>query len=160
MSFLNFFKRKQGENNTPPILKKESILINVDSVDKFKAIEMAGQILVDGGYVQPEYIEEMKKREKEITTYIGNGVAIPHGTSQSKKYINFSGISVIQFPEGVNFGKDKTAYLVIGIAAKGDEHLKILQKLALACQNPEESELLIKAKTKEEILKKLSVVED
>ncbi|QSQ08872.1 Mannitol-specific phosphotransferase enzyme IIA component [Koleobacter methoxysyntrophicus] len=143
-----------------PVLKRESIIIGMETVEKEKAIEMAGQILVDGGYVTPEYIKEMKKREEEISTYIGNGVAIPHGTGASRQYIKASGISVIQFPDGIDFGGGQTAYLVIGIAGKENEHLKILQNLALICQDPEEIEEMVKAKTKDEIYRKLAAVEE
>jgi len=143
-----------------PVLKRESIIIGMETVEKEKAIEMAGQILVDGGYVTPEYIKEMKKREEEISTYIGNGVAIPHGTGTSRQYIKASGISVIQFPDGIDFGGGQTAYLVIGIAGKENEHLKILQNLALICQDPEETEEMVKAKTKDEIYRKLAAVEE
>lgn len=143
-----------------PVLKRESIIIGMETVEKEKAIEMAGQILVDGGYVTPEYIKEMKKREEEISTYIGNGVAIPHGTGASRRYIKTSGISVIQFPDGIDFGGGQIAYLVIGIAGKENEHLKILQNLALICQDPEETEEMVKAKTKDEIYRKLAAVEE
>lgn len=112
------------------LLKFESVVIGQASVSKEEAINMAGQRLLDGQYVLPEYLAAMQEREKVCTTYIGNGVAIPHGVNEAKKSILKSGISVIQFPQGVDFGNGNIAYLVICIAGKNDEHLAILANLA------------------------------
>lgn len=112
-----------------PVLKKENIKLGLKSVERDQAIKMAGQLLVDSGYVEDDYIDAMLEREKELTTYIGQGVAIPHGVGAAKKNIKKTGISILQFPEGVSFGDDK-AYLVIGIAGLGNEHLKILANLS------------------------------
>jgi mannitol/fructose-specific phosphotransferase system IIA component len=71
----------------------------------------------------------MIKREEDLTTYIGSGVAIPHGVGEAKKFIKKSGLVVLQFPEGVDFGDEK-AHLVIGIAGVGDEHIEILSNIA------------------------------
>ncbi len=141
MSFTFFSKNKnqqeaanlpeeQPKDTTSDVLVHGNILIGQKSVSKDTAIEMAGQLLVDGGYVMPEYIQAMKEREKMLTTYIGNGIAIPHGVGAAKDKILKSGISVIQYPEGVEFGDGKKAFLVVGIAGKGNEHMKILSNLA------------------------------
>ena len=90
---------------------------------------MAGQILVDSDYVEPEYIDAMLKREEDLSTYIGNGTAIPHGVSEAKKRIKKTGISVLQFPDGIDYGDEKV-YIMIGIAGVGNEHLLILSNLA------------------------------
>lgn len=134
------------------ILVKEGILLNVASESKDKAIERAGKLLIDGGYVKDNYIEGMKAREKEVTTYMGNGVAIPHGMNEYKKEILETGIVITQYPEGVDFGEGNTAYIVIGIAGKGDEHMEILSKIALTIQYEENVERLRNAKTPEEIM--------
>ncbi len=157
MGFLNAFKRgkKDKSDKKNAILKKESIILGAEPVNKSKAIEMAGQLLINGGYVTSEYIIGMKEREEKVTTYIGNGVAIPHGTSESKEYIQKSGISFIQFPDGFDFGTGEKCYLVIGIAGKGNDHMKILQNLAIICQEEEEIKKLINATSKEVIINKL-----
>lgn len=119
-------------HDAPKWLKTFSIKdvkTGMHAVDKYEAIKMAGSALVARGSVKADYIEAMLQREEEITTYIGEGVAIPHGVGSSKKSIISSGLSVLQFPDGVSFGDEK-AYLVIGIAGKDDEHLSILQALA------------------------------
>ena len=135
------------------ILVKEGILLNVGSESKDKAIERAGKLLIDGGYVKANYIEGMKAREEEVTTYMGNGVAIPHGMNEYKKEILESGIVIAQYPNGVDFGEGNIAYIVIGIAGKGDEHMEILSKIALTVQYEENVERLRNAKTPEEIIK-------
>ncbi|SJZ47266.1 PTS sugar transporter subunit IIA [Garciella nitratireducens] len=117
----------QHEENR--VLLKENIKLNLESVDKYQAIKMAGKILVDSGYVEEDYIEAMIQREKDLSTYIGCGVAIPHGVGKARKLIKKSGIVVLQFPKGVDFGVEK-AYLVIGIAGVGDKHLQILSNIA------------------------------
>ncbi|WP_070000742.1 PTS mannitol transporter subunit IICBA [Cellulosilyticum sp. I15G10I2] len=117
----------QGEQNTA--LSKKNIKLGLKSVSKTEAIKMAGQLLVDGGYVDPEYIDAMLQREEDLTTYIGNGTAIPHGVSDAKERIHKTGISILQFPDGIDFGEG-IAYLVIGIAGIGNEHLMILANLA------------------------------
>ena len=135
------------------ILAKEGIVLNVASESKDKAIERAGKLLIDGGYVKENYIEGMKAREEEVTTYMGNGVAIPHGMNEYKKEIMESGIVIAQYPNGVDFGEGNTAYIVIGIAGKGEEHMEILSKIALTVQYEENVERLRNAKTPEEIIK-------
>ena len=94
----------------------------------------------------------MRKRETEVTTYIGNGIAIPHGTSQYVKHIKKSGIVVLQYPKGVDFGEGNIAYILIGIAGRDDEHLEILSSIALVCQDEKNVSKLRHAAAKEEII--------
>ncbi|MFW6251735.1 MAG: PTS mannitol transporter subunit IICBA [Halanaerobium sp.] len=125
-------EKEKAESASPAnreILKKKNIKLGLDSVKKTEAIKMAGQLLVDSGYVEQDYVEAMLDREEEMSTYIGQGVAIPHGVGSAKKKIKKTGISILQFPEGVEFGED-TAYLVIAIAGVGNEHLKVLANLS------------------------------
>ena len=135
------------------ILVKEGIVLNVGSESKDKAIERVGNLLIDRGYVKTNYIVGMKAREEEVTTYMGNGVAIPHGMNEYKKEILETGIVIAQYPNGVDFGEGNTAYIVIGIAGKGEEHMEILSKIALTVQYEENVERLRNAKTTEEIIK-------
>ncbi|MFR6634869.1 MAG: PTS sugar transporter subunit IIA [Alistipes onderdonkii] len=98
------------------------------SEPKEAAIRRAGELLAAGGYVEPGYADAMLRREESATTYMGMGIAIPHGTSDAKKCVLHSGIVVLQYPGGVAFGNEK-AYLVVGIAGVGDAHLDILARL-------------------------------
>lgn len=113
----------------PPVLQEKNIQLHLKSMPREKAILLAGQLLVDGGYVDSNYMNAMLEREKELSTYLDHGVAIPHGGSAAKKKIKHSGISILQFPEGIDYGGE-TVYLVIGIAGIGNQHLKILSRLA------------------------------
>ncbi|QOX62863.1 PTS mannitol transporter subunit IIA [Anoxybacterium hadale] len=134
------------------ILNEGNILLNVAAEGKYEAIERTGKLLAANGYVEPDYIEGMRKREDEVTTYIGNGISIPHGTSQYVNSIKTSGIVVLQYPEGVDFGEGNVAYILIGIAGKNDEHLEILSAIALVCQDEDNVSKLRHAATKEEII--------
>ena len=127
----------------PNILVPEGIILNQKSVTKEEAITAAGQLLTDLGYVDKEYIPLMLEREKIVTTYIGMGLAIPHGTTHDEGIIHKTGIVLIQYPEGIDFGDEK-AQLVIGIAGKGGEHMEILSKI---CTALEDETILEKMKT-------------
>lgn len=113
------------------VLCKENIFLGLESVTKEEAIVMAGQRLVENGYVNENYIDAMLEREKIMTTFMGMGVAIPHGVNEAKKEVKSSGIVILQFPEGVDFDGEK-AYLIIGIAGVGNDHLEILSNIAVA----------------------------
>ncbi|WP_153126388.1 PTS sugar transporter subunit IIA [Peribacillus tepidiphilus] len=140
------------------ILKKENILLNQKVSNKEEAIKIAGQILVDQGYVKEEYITEMLKREELTSTYMGNYLAIPHGTEEGKAAVLHSGLSVVQVPEGVDFGNGNIVKILIGIAGKDNEHLDILSKIAIVCSEVENVEKLVNAQSVEEILQLLGEV--
>ena len=112
-----------ASSGSKQILVKEGIKLNLPSVSKEEAIQAAGELLTKLGYVDASYVDAMQEREKLVTTYMGLGVAIPHGTSQAKGTVKKTGIVVMQYPEGVVFGDEK-AQLVFGIAGVGDEHLE------------------------------------
>ena len=116
------------------ILKKNNIVLGLESVSKEEAIKRAGEILAKEGYVKEEYIQAMLEREEIVSTYIGMGVAIPHGVGEAKKEVKKSGIAVLQYPNGIKFG-DEVAYLVVGIAGVGDEHLTILSNIAMSLED-------------------------
>jgi PTS system mannitol-specific IIC component len=120
------------------VLSKRNIKLGLKTIDRDDAIQMAGRQLFESGYVEEEYIDAMLQRENELSTYIGKGIAIPHGVGRAKEKIKKSGITVLQFPEGVQFGEEK-AYLIIGIAGVGNEHLSILANIAGAIDVEDES---------------------
>jgi len=134
------------------ILNEANILLNLKSEAKFEAIERAGKLLAENGFVEEPYLIGMRKREEDITTYIGNGIAIPHGMNEFIKYINKSGIVVLQYPDGVDFGDGNIAYIVIGIAGKNNDHLDILSKIAIVCLDEANVNRLINSKDKKEII--------
>ncbi|MDR1832704.1 MAG: PTS mannitol transporter subunit IICBA [Fusobacteriaceae bacterium] len=122
------------------ILKKENILTGQRAATKEEAVRLAGNVLVKGGYVRPEYVDSMLKRESEVSTYLGKGLAIPHCAGDGKSAIIKSGFSVLLFPEGVDFAAGK-AYIVCGIAGKNDEHIDLIASLANLVDAYEEKEI-------------------
>ena len=117
-------------------LKKQDIRLGQEISNKEEAIRKAGEILVENGYVDADYIPAMLEREEIVSTYMGNFIAIPHGTDEAKKSIKSTGISIIQIPGGVSFSKpedtkDKMVFIVFGIAGKDGEHLELLSKIAV-----------------------------
>ncbi len=138
------------------ILSKETVQLNTPSATKVEAIKQAGQLLVKAGHVAPAYVDGMLAREESMSTYIGNGVAIPHGQFEDRELIFSTGISVVQFPEGVEWNPDETAYLVIGIAASADEHVGVLSNLAEALEDEESAGQLVRANDPAIIVERLS----
>ncbi|EWY36986.1 PTS fructose transporter subunit IIA [Skermanella stibiiresistens SB22] len=110
-------------------LGPENVRIAANARDKADAIRQAGGILVEGGYIQPGYVESMMRRETVTATYLGNGIAIPHGLPQDRELILHTGLSVLQLPYGVEWNPGEIVHLVVGIAARSDEHIGVLQKL-------------------------------
>ncbi len=139
------------------ILRKENIVLNASLAAKEEAIRFTGDILVKQGYVESSYVEKMLEREQITSTYIGNNVAIPHGTEDAKSAVKETGLSVVTVPEGVDFGGNEVKIL-IGIAGKGDEHLEILSKIAIVCSEEENIEKLVNATSEEDILTILNEV--
>lgn len=133
------------------IMTVKSIKTGLKSVSKEQAIQAAGELLYELGCVDKSYINAMLERERTVTTYMGSGIAIPHGTSNAKKQVKKTGIVLLQYPDGVDFGDEK-AYLVFGIAGIGDEHLDLLSQIGTKMEDERNIELLINAKTPEEVL--------
>ena len=110
-------------------LGKESIRLNAQASNKTEAIRIVGSLLVDSGNMKAGYIESMLLREKVANTYLGNGIAIPHGLPKDRDLILDTGIAVAQFPAGVQWNSGETVHLVVGIAARSDEHIELLANL-------------------------------
>ena len=139
------------------VLIKESILTNKVFLDNKEATIAAGDLLLKNGYIEKEYIDSMleKLEIQSFATYIGNGVAIPHGMSDGSKYVTNTGISVIQVPEGVDWNEEK-AYIVVGIAANSDDHMNVLASLADAIEDVEDAKRLWSETSVEKIYELLS----
>ncbi len=137
------------------VIIREGIHLGQKPVTKEEAIQAAGEMLVKLGYVDATYIDAMQEREKLVSTYIGMGVAIPHGTTQAKGTVKKTGIVCFQYPKGVDFGAEK-AQLVFGIAGIGDEHLDLLSKLCTLLEDPALLETLKTTDDAEWVLDQLS----
>ncbi|CUN99340.1 PTS system mannitol-specific transporter subunit IIBC [Clostridium disporicum] len=138
------------ENNT--LLNEGNILLGLESESKEEAIIRAGELLFNNGYTKYEYIDSMLERENIISTYIGLGIAIPHGTESGKSEVEKAGIIVLQYPKGIKFGT-QTAYLLIAVAAKHDEHLEIISSIAKSLEDIELIEKIKTATNPKDILK-------
>lgn len=112
------------------VVTPELVQLGAQARDKEDAIRQAGELLVRAGCVTPAYVAGMHARERTMSTYLGSGVAIPHGTFDELGLVQRTGISVLQVPAGVEWEAGERAFLVIGIAARGDEHVEVLQRLA------------------------------
>lgn len=134
------------------ILTPETVELGANLGSRDEAIRRAGALLVENGNVEERYVDSMLEREKSVSTYMGNAVAIPHGTNDSKQWVTRSGLSIITVPEGVEYGDGDVAKLVIGIAGKGDEHLDILSRISVVVSEEENVERIVQAETKEELL--------
>ena len=137
-------------------LTPQNIRIGARAANKNEAIRAAGQVLVESGYIEPGYIESMIGREGQANTYLGNGISIPHGMAKDRELIRATGISVVQLPEGVEWGPGKVAHIIVGIAAKSDEHLGVLAALTDVLDDPARAEQLAKTKNPEDIISGLS----
>jgi mannitol/fructose-specific phosphotransferase system IIA component len=144
--------------NQYEVLIKESILTEQSFSSKEEATIMAGEILFKNGYVEKEYIDSMleKLETQSFATYIGNGVAIPHGMAEGSKYVKHTGISVMQVPEGVQWNEE-VAYVIVGIAANSDDHMGVLSALADAIEEEEDAKKLWEETSIENIFNLLSM---
>lgn len=131
--------RQSAVENTPLFkLTEKNIFLGLTANSKEEAIRYAGQKLVDNGYVKPAYIEAMLERERLTSTFLGESIAVPHGTIEAKDDVITTGIVFCQYPAGVKFGEEEQdqARIVIGIAARNNEHLDVIAKLTNALDDP------------------------
>lgn len=140
--FEQIMARLQPESQSAgsELLELKDVKLGLKSVTKEEAIRSAGEALVAAGCVDHDYVEGMLRREEDISTYVGKGIAIPHGENAVKGNIHRSGIVVQQYPEGVKFGKD-TAHIIVGIAGKDNDHLSILAGIASTMDECSDEEL-------------------
>ncbi|TLS49206.1 PTS mannitol transporter subunit IIA [Paenibacillus antri] len=134
------------------ILSTNKVKLGAKAADKNEAIRMAGRLLVEAGHVPEEYIEKMIERDALSSTYMGGGLAIPHGTNEAKPLVKSTGMSILVFPDGVSFGDGQVAKLVVGIAAVGDDHLDILTNVAMICSDEDSFESILNADSEERLI--------
>ena len=124
-----------------PSLAREAVISGLPSVSKTEAITYVGSLLVERGHVTDGYVDAMLEREETVSTFLGNGVAMPHGTFESRDWVHSTGIVVAQYPDGIDWGVG-TAHLVIGLGAVGDDHVAVLSHIAEVLQDEEVAEEL------------------
>lgn len=140
-------KAEETASGNKTVMLRQGVKLGQASVSKEDAIRAAGKLLKEIGCVGDAYVDAMLEREKLVTTYMGLGVAIPHGTTQAKGEVKKSGIVMLQYPDGIDFGDEK-AQLVFGIAGVGDEHLDLLANISNAL---EDEDLLEELKTTNDV---------
>ncbi|MCQ3002258.1 phosphoenolpyruvate--protein phosphotransferase [Pseudomonas syringae] len=136
-------------------LTVEQISMAQTAADKPAALQLLADLLVADGLVADGYLTGLQNREKQGSTFLGQGIAIPHGTPETRDQVFSTGVRLMQFPEGVDWGDGHMVYLAIGIAAKSDEHLRLLQLLTRALGENDIGEALRQAESPEALLKLL-----
>ena len=136
-------------------LDASQIQMGCHAADKAQALAMLSEALVEGGLATAAYLQGLQAREAQGSTFLGQGVAIPHGTPQTRDHVLRTGVRLIQFPEGVDWGNGQQVYLAIGIAAQSDEHLYLLQLLTRALGEGDLSQALRQAREPEQLVELL-----
>ncbi|WP_228479927.1 PTS sugar transporter subunit IIA [Microbacterium abyssi] len=141
------------------VLTIGQVRIHSGSATQEQALQEATDILVAAGAVTPAYVDAMRQREETVSTFMGNGLAIPHGTNETKEAILASGLSVVRYDGGVDWAGDQATF-VIGIAGRGDEHLEILSQIAILFSDEDDVAKLNAAQTPDELFALLSAVNE
>jgi PTS system mannitol-specific IIA component len=141
------------------VLTQTQVKVPGDARSKDDAIREAGQLLVDAGAVTPAYVDAMFEREKSVSTYMGNFLAIPHGTNEAKDTIGRSAISVVRYDAPIDWDGNEVRFAV-GIAGVENGHLEILGKIAIVFSDSDEVEKLLAAGSAEELYQMLQAVNE
>lgn len=138
----------------PDLLDRRAVRLDASAVDRDDAIRQCGHALLGVGAVDAAYIDTMLDRERSVSTYVGEGVAIPHGTLAGKDAVRHDAISFLRFPAGIGWGGNEVM-LCIGIAARGDGHVRLLSELAQILLDPERARALREADDVDEVVRLL-----
>ncbi len=132
------------------LIAPESIRLDERAGSRDDAIRQVGQVLLEAGAIEESYVDAMLERENSVSTFVGEGVAIPHGTLAGKESVKKDALVVLRYPEGIDWdGND--VRVAIGIAAKGNGHIALLSQLATVLLDPEKAEALRNATTNDEV---------
>jgi mannitol/fructose-specific phosphotransferase system IIA component len=142
------------------LLSAEGIHLGRSATGKADAIDQVGRALLDIGAVEVGYLAAMHEREASVSTFIGEGVAIPHGTDKSREYVRRTSLVVLQFPDGVDWDDGNTAKLCVGIAANGTEQVGILSSLAMILMDSEKAAQLRGAADADTVLRLLHSMDE
>ena len=141
------------------VLTQSQVKVPGGARSKDDAIREAGQLLVDAGAVTPAYVDAMFEREKSVSTYMGNFLAIPHGTNEAKDTIGRSAISVVRYDAPIDWDGNEVRFAV-GIAGVENGHLEILGKIAIVFSDSDEVDKLLAARSAEELYQMLQAVNE
>jgi PTS system mannitol-specific IIA component len=137
------------------LLPERSIDLEASAPDRTEAIRMAGTLLIAAGSVEPEYVDEMLDREQAVSTFVGDGIAMPHGTLTAKSDVLVEGLSLLRFAEPVDWNGEQVT-IVIGIAAHGRRYIALLSQLATALLDGDTAARLRETRSVDEVYELLS----
>lgn len=137
------------------VLEKKNIVLNCGSVTPEEAIQTCGRLLLESGCIEESYIRAMLERDKNSSVATGSHMALPHGDSESRKYVKRTGLAVMTCPDGIDWNGEKVR-LVIGVASRGEEHLEILRRVAAIAPDEETADKLVDGAAAEELYIKLN----
>ena len=138
------------------MISADMVRVGLPSVPHLDAVRAAGAMLVEAGCVAPAYVDGMLSREATMSTYLGNGVAMPHGDFGARDLVHRVGICVLQYPEGIAWGPDEWTRLVVGLAATEEEHVGVLMNLAEVIEDEATAELLATTTDPADIVERLT----
>jgi mannitol PTS system EIIA component len=132
------------------LLAEDSIRLASTATDRFDAVRQCGRALVEAGAADESYIDAMVQREETVSTFVGEGVAIPHGTLAGKESVQHDALVVLRFPDGVDWEGNRVS-VCVGIAAAGGGHIALLSQLAEILLDPEKAEQLRTAESADQV---------
>ncbi|MEV0618516.1 PTS sugar transporter subunit IIA [Nonomuraea sp. NPDC050404] len=138
----------------PLPLDPKAVRLDATASSRDDAIRQCGEMLLSVGAIEAPYIDTMLERERSISTYVGEGVAIPHGTLAGKDVVHHDAICVLRFPDGVDWDGERVD-VCVGIAAKGDGHVRLLSELAQILLDPDHARELREATETDAVLRLL-----
>jgi mannitol/fructose-specific phosphotransferase system IIA component len=139
---------------TAALLDATAVRLGLRAADRWDAVAQAGEVLVDIDAVRRPYLEAMAERERSLSTFLGEGFALPHGTDASREHVARPAIAVLQFPDGVDWGGPQVT-VAIAVASASDEHVRILASVAEVISDPDRAQRLRTATDVNEVLELL-----
>jgi len=144
---------------TSALLEPQAVRLGLRAADRMDAVAQAGEVLLEIGAVEPPYLEAMVERERSLSTFLGEGFALPHGTDASRTHVRRPAIAVLQFPDGVDWGAGQVQ-VAIAVASASDEHVRILAEVASVISDPERARQLRMASDPRDVLELLTPVSE
>ena len=135
----------------PGVLSAEAVRLGLRATDQADALRQCGAVLVEIGAAGPVYAEAILEREESVSTYMGMGFAIPHGTDSSRQHINRAALAFLQFPDGIDWN-GRECQVCIAIASRSEDHIGILRSLATVLSDPESTRRLRRTTSIDEVL--------
>jgi mannitol/fructose-specific phosphotransferase system IIA component len=146
----------RAESADQDLLTRQTVRLGVRAVDRADAIDQAGRVLLDVGAIEQAYVDAMHEREGVMSSYMGEGFALPHGTDESRRHVNRAAVAFLQFTEPVVWEEDEEALAALAVAATSDEHVGILATLAKVLVDEEKAERLRTTDDVDEVLELLA----